>query len=207
MKAVAVTLSFPSHSNVVYVEKLLISNRGTNNFYGSPDCLITKEDCQLRICNFSSFPVHIHNRQVLGFTHDPANWLDSKEKLSKEELDSVQAYAYMVKTLMDNLYKVPGDPTIPPGKDGELEGGPKTTEAPPEDVKKEDLLTAVDISPELSPDRRAQLEAILLRNKKAFGLERRLGHYPAKVEIPLREGLKEISCPPFFTSPTNRKVM
>ncbi|KIJ30208.1 hypothetical protein M422DRAFT_100165, partial [Sphaerobolus stellatus SS14] len=45
------------------------------------------------------------------------------------------------------------------------------------------------------------------KHEKAFGLDGRLGHYPAKVEIPLREGSKEISCPPFFTSPANRKVM
>ncbi|KIJ41645.1 hypothetical protein M422DRAFT_145542, partial [Sphaerobolus stellatus SS14] len=178
-----------------------------DEFYGSPDCLITRKDCRLRVCNFSSFPVHVHKGQVLGFAHDPTNWLDKEQDLSKEELDSVYAYAYMVKTLTDNLYKLPGDPTIAPGKNGELEGGPKTAESPPEDVKKEDPLTAVDISPKLSSARRAFLEEILLKNGTAFDLDGRRGHYPAKVEIPLRKGSKEISCPPFFTSPANRKVM
>ncbi|KIJ26055.1 hypothetical protein M422DRAFT_272913 [Sphaerobolus stellatus SS14] len=72
-----------------------------------------------------------------------------------------------------------GEPTIPPGKDGGLGGGPKTTEPPTEDVKKEDLLTTVDISPELSPGRQGLLEKILLKNELAFGLDGRLGHYLA----------------------------
>ncbi|KIJ36513.1 hypothetical protein M422DRAFT_112413, partial [Sphaerobolus stellatus SS14] len=68
---------------------------------------------------------------------------------------------------------------------------------PTEDIKKEDLLTTVDISPELSPARRGLLEKILLKNELAFGLDGRLGHYLAKVEIPVQEGSKETSCPAF----------
>ncbi|KIJ43269.1 hypothetical protein M422DRAFT_170029, partial [Sphaerobolus stellatus SS14] len=46
------------------------------------------------------------------------------------------------------------------------------------------------------------------KHELAFGgQDGRLGHYPAKVEIPLREGTKEISCPSFFSSPANYKVM
>ncbi|KIJ29598.1 hypothetical protein M422DRAFT_188142, partial [Sphaerobolus stellatus SS14] len=51
---------------------------------------------------------------------------------------------------------------------------------PPEDVPTENLLE------NLTPEQRRLLEKILLTNKKAFGLDGRLGHYPAKVEIPLR---------------------
>ncbi|KIJ39631.1 hypothetical protein M422DRAFT_80550, partial [Sphaerobolus stellatus SS14] len=68
---------------------------------------------------------------------------------------------------------------------------------PTKDVKKEDLLTTVDMSPELSPVRRALLEKILLKNELAFGLDGRLGHYLAKVEIPGQKGSKETSCPAF----------
>ncbi|KIJ36213.1 hypothetical protein M422DRAFT_261544 [Sphaerobolus stellatus SS14] len=47
-------------------------------------------------------------------------------------------------------------------------------------TSKENLLTTIDMSPELSPVRRALLEKILLKNELAFGLDGRLGHYLAK---------------------------
>ena len=41
----------------------------------------------------------------------------------------------------------------------------------------------------------------------AFSLNGRLGHYDAKVEIPMKEEVKPISLPPYPSSPANREVM
>ncbi|KIJ29599.1 hypothetical protein M422DRAFT_54099 [Sphaerobolus stellatus SS14] len=66
MKAVSVTLNFPEKLDIAYVEKLLISNCGEDHFYSSPHYLIIREDCRLRISNFSTFPVKIQKGQILG---------------------------------------------------------------------------------------------------------------------------------------------
>ncbi|KIJ32727.1 hypothetical protein M422DRAFT_184147, partial [Sphaerobolus stellatus SS14] len=185
----------------------MISNRDGKDFYGSPDCLLMPEDCKLRIANFSTFLVRIHKGQILGYGHDPEKWLNNFEELTTEEQSNLEAYAILVKSLSDQMNKIPGDPTIPPGTEGELLGGPKAAEMAPDDVPSINLISEVDIFKDLSPDQCQRLEAILRKNESAFGLDGRLGHYPAKVEIPLREGAKESSSPPFITSPTNRKVI
>ncbi|KIJ51021.1 hypothetical protein M422DRAFT_125485, partial [Sphaerobolus stellatus SS14] len=177
------------------------------DFYGSPDCLLTPEDCRLRIANFSTLPVKIHKGQILGYGHDPEKWLNTFDELTSEEQVKLESYATLVRSLSEQMHKLPGDPTIPPGTEGELSGGPKTAETAPDDVSRINLVSEVDIFKDLSLDQRQRLEEILKRNESAFGLDGRLGHYPAKVEIPLREGAKETSCPPFFASPANRKVI
>jgi len=48
---------------------------------------------------------------------------------------------------------------------------------------------------------------VLLLNENAFGLDGQLGHYPAKVEIPLRDGSKEISLPLFSGSPASHQII
>jgi hypothetical protein len=91
--------------------------------------------------------------------------------------------------------------------DSELTGGPKAAELPPETVESSELLSQIDFSKDLSLEQSERFKRVIQENSDAFGLDGRLGHYPAKVEVPLREGAKEISMPPFFTSPVNREVM
>src|SRR6202023_1735700 len=46
-----------------------------------------------------------------------------------------------------------------------------------------------------------------LKHQKAFGLDARLGNYPADVEIPLRWEVKEASLAPYPASPAKREVI
>ncbi|KIJ47568.1 hypothetical protein M422DRAFT_163758, partial [Sphaerobolus stellatus SS14] len=196
----------------------MLSNCDDEDFYGSPDCLLTPEDCRLHIANFSTLPVKIHKGQILGYSHDPEKWLNTFEELTSEEQVKLESYATLVRslcypvgsildTLLEQMHKIPGGSTIPPGTEGKLLGGPKTAETAPDDISRINLVSEVHIFKDLSLDQRQRLEEILKCNESAFGLDGRLGHYPAKVEIPLREGAKETSCPPFFVSPVNRKVI
>ena len=84
VKTVAVQLNFPAGSDSAYIEKIFISNRGEEEIYASPDSLISREDSSLKISNFSRFPVRIHEGQVLGYAHNPAQWLDSTRNLTPE---------------------------------------------------------------------------------------------------------------------------
>ncbi|KAF9004133.1 hypothetical protein BDZ89DRAFT_967226, partial [Hymenopellis radicata] len=98
------------------------------------------------------------------------------------------------------------EPDDPSAQDP-VEGGPKTAETDPEPTTTQEFLTTVDVSTNLDPDQRRQLENILLRNKKAFGLDGRLGNHDAQVEIRMKPGAEPISLPPFSASPLNREVM
>ena len=90
----------------------------------------------------------------------------------------------------------------------EAERGCKTAEVPdPDPISTLDLLSQVNFSPDLSPEKRAELEAVVLKNKDAFGLDGRLGHYDAKVRVPLRPDAKEVSLPPFPVSPEKRAAV
>ena len=77
----------------------------------------------------------------------------------------------------------------------------------PDPVLEANLLSQVNFSPDLTPEQRKELEEVVLKNKEAFGLDGRLGHYDAKVKIPLRPDAKEVSLPPFPVSPEKRAAI
>ncbi|QRV79982.1 Retrovirus-related Pol polyprotein from transposon [Ceratobasidium sp. AG-Ba] len=49
------------------------------------------------------------------------------------------------------------------------------------------LLDEIDINPKLNKEQKAQIEKIALQNAEAFGLDGRLGNYPAHVSIKLQD--------------------
>jgi hypothetical protein len=90
----------------------------------------------------------------------------------------------------------------------EVEGGPKTAELPDtEKIPSDQLLSEMSFGDQLTEDQRKRLEKVVLKNSSAFGLDGRLGNYPAQVEINLRPGTKEISLAPYSASPEKRAVI
>jgi len=88
-----------------------------------------------------------------------------------------------------------------------LEGCPKVTELPGDFVDSRRLIKELDINPELPDSQRKKLQDVIVRNQRAFGLDDHLGHLDVKVQIPLKPEVKEVSLPPFHSSPANRKVI
>ncbi|KAF9000533.1 hypothetical protein BDZ89DRAFT_968948, partial [Hymenopellis radicata] len=88
-----------------------------------------------------------------------------------------------------------------------IEGGPKTSDTPPDPISSQEFISAVNISPELNDEQRMALIKILEKNKQAFGLDGRLGNYDAHVKIQLKPNAEPVSLPPFPVSPANREVM
>jgi hypothetical protein len=88
-----------------------------------------------------------------------------------------------------------------------VEGGPKTSEPPPEAIPSERLLSESHFSESLTSEQHKCLEEIALKHSNAFGLHGHLGHYPAEVEINLCPGTKEISLAPYSASPAKRGVI
>jgi hypothetical protein len=206
-KIVPVTLNFPKNSDTAYIEKIFLSNRGEEDIYAAADSLISRDNPRIHISNFSKFPVHVQAGQSIGRTHNPHTWLDNPSKISDEQLRAVTAHSLLVKSVANNLLNpVSQDNSDPPGSD-EVIGGPKTAELPPDHVPSNKLLEEIDLSKDLTEERKEKLRKVVLENQEAFGLDGRLGHYPAKVPVPLREDTKEVSLPPFFASPAKKEVM
>ena len=225
--------NFPENSTSLYVEKVFNSNQNLEDIYAAPDLLISPERLVLQVSNFSSAAIVIQVGQVLGRARNPDNWLDRHDKYSEEALQQAKAHAMLIKRLAIDrtpnpksgvstpvtattatsqapaalqplpAYFTEEDPLAEPP----LEGGPKIYEVGEESVSSIQLLEELDINPELPSDKRAQLEQILTSNELAFGLDGRLGHLDAKVQIPLIPNAKPISLPPFPTSPVKREIM
>lgn len=169
----------------------------------------------VHVANFSQSPVVILPGEILGIGHEPRRWLLSPGAVPAAEQMRATAQAALVRELAATVHSVTDglvtsrgkDPVEDPASIVGAEGGPKTAEAPPEDIPESDLLDAVGFSEHLTPDQRRRLEATVTAHKLAFSLNGRLGHYDAKVEVPLKKGAKPVSLPPFPASPANREVM
>src|SRR5215471_17668308 len=89
-----------------------------------------------------------------------------------------------------------------------IEGGPKQSEVPEDTNIKKQLLEEIDVSPDLTPAQKNEIQRVLLNNEVSFGINGRLGQYDgSKVEISLKPGTNPISLPPFPASPANREIM
>lgn len=74
-----------------------------------------------------------------------------------------------------------------------VEGGPKTSSTPDDEVDRSKLIQTVDLSPDLSKDQRSQLTTLITKHASAFGLDGKLGNYPGKVEVSMKPGTVPIS--------------
>ncbi|KZT31560.1 hypothetical protein SISSUDRAFT_1028955, partial [Sistotremastrum suecicum HHB10207 ss-3] len=95
---VPVDLDFKGH-DFIYVEKVMRYNTNPENFYGSPDSIISSDRPFLHISNFSSEVVKVRKGDVLGITHNPSNWLDRASKYSPTQLEELEKHAQFVKSL------------------------------------------------------------------------------------------------------------
>ena len=210
---VPVTTAFPKNATCLFVDRVEHRNRNLETFFGAPASLINKDDPFLQIANFTPHPVTIQKGRLLGWGNNPDQYLDSATKKTPEEVQKLQAHSETIKTIVNNLLDRNQEDPITSGQEedileGELKGGPKTAEVPdPDPIPTSELLSQVNFSPDLTEDQRKALEEVVLKNKDAFGLDGRLGHYDAKVQIPLRENAKEVSLPPFPVSPEKRAAI
>jgi hypothetical protein len=88
-----------------------------------------------------------------------------------------------------------------------VKGGPKTAELSEEPVDSDRLIEVLDINPKLPESERKEIQDVIIKNYRAFGLDDHLGHLNQPISIPLKTGVKEISLPPFHASPANWEVI
>ena len=214
-KLVEVSANFPSGGQDLFVERIFAASKNPDDVFGSAHTLISKAMPKIHVANFSKKPLVLPKGEVLGMGHDPRTWLAPTRALSPADRARAEAHASLIRNLVstatshtDGLRTSRGkDPNEDPASTVGAEVGPKTAETPPEDIAEEDLLKEVGFSEHLLPEQRQALETVVAKHKLAFSLNGRLGHYDAKVEVPLKPDAKPVSLPPFPASPANREVM
>lgn len=216
-KLIPVHASFKPGRDTLLVERNIFSNRGPEEAYGITETLIHVRNPRLFISNFSATPVTITLGQNLGKATVPEETLKARTDISNEEMVSLERQAKIVRSLMksnslairaevDNIEQAnQRSDELGPGEQA-VEGGPKTSEVPTGDEDEHDL-KEVDISKDLEEWQISKLKELLWEKKEAFGYDGRLGNYPGEVEVPLKEGTKPISVPPFVASPAKREVI
>ena len=171
--------------------------------------LIQRQQPQLHVNNFSKNPVTIQQGQLLGHARNPNSWLDCPSKLNPEKLTLLNQHFKLIKSVAQPFSKTTEThPELVSSIEDDLsKAGPKTQEVPAEEVSKSQLLQEIDFSPDLKDSQLHALHKIVNKHYNAFGLDRRLGNYDAKVEIQLRPGASEVSLPPYNASPAKREVI
>ena len=224
-RLVNVETYFSTDAETLFVERNLLCSGNADNIFGSPYSMISAKQPRLHVSNFSDIPVTIAAGQVLGRARNPRNWLDRKSALSESAMTQALTHANFIRQLSESLplqkgsYAIRSETEISskaqrnatekddPLAEDPVEGGPKTSLSPDDDVEGFKLLEAVDISPDLSTDQRSRISALISKHASAFGLDGRLGNYPSKVEVEMKPGTTPISLPPFHASPANREVI
>ena len=126
----------------------------------------------LHISNFSDIPIRVATGQILGCTRNPQNWLDRKAALSGSAMTQALTHANFIQQLSESLPLQEGmyaiwSKTETSSKaqrnttkkddllaEAPIEGSPKTSLSPEDDVESAKLLKAVNISTDLSTDQR-----------------------------------------------------
>ncbi|QRV93047.1 Retrovirus-related Pol polyprotein from transposon [Ceratobasidium sp. AG-Ba] len=207
LTSVPIEVQFPRGKKLGFIERLITSGKESRDTYAISDCIINDETEKIQIANFSNRAIHIPKRHIIGYMQDAEEVLDKESDLSSEDVQAAEAKVHLINTLLkEKAVEPPTEEELELSR--EPEGGPKTAELPSTDVTPASkLLQEIHFNPDLTPAQKATLEKIILKNIKAFGVDGRLGDYPAEVEINLYPGTKEISQAPYSASPEKRAVI
>jgi hypothetical protein len=193
------------------VEKVVIGTEDAG-IMATPTTWISSACPYLPVANPGQTPRYIRAGEVLGHLVNPEEFIDASdtEEACVQHVSSAEAIKTVIEgTLctqelnslkMGNLMSSSGQ------LEGEVNWGPKTTTLPDEKVTS-NIVDLVDLSPDIPNDVYPELARILQENAAAFGVNRRLGRVPSKVDIPLQPGSRPISIPMYGTSPAKKEVI
>ncbi|QRW10607.1 Retrovirus-related Pol polyprotein from transposon [Ceratobasidium sp. AG-Ba] len=204
---VKVKTTFDMGQSEGYVERLMSSNCSEEDLFGITDCIISANNPKLQIANFSKFPVKLQAGRIIGYMSTSMNILRKEEESTEGQLHEFQSRAMWIKSVQkkEKIQPEPFDTSW----SKQVEGGPKTAELPElEQTPSTKLLDEIDINPRLNKEQKAQIEKIVLQNAEAFGLDGRLGNYPAHVPIKLQdEDSPPIALTPYTYSPAKKEAI
>ncbi|QRV75096.1 Retrovirus-related Pol polyprotein from transposon [Ceratobasidium sp. AG-Ba] len=206
LSLIRVKTTFGPGEELGFVEKAMHSNRSHEDLYGLSDCIINANNPKLQIANFGNTLVRIQAGQIIGYMH-PISALSREGELSVEQKKQGEALVNLVNTLeqLDPIKEEPIDPEYSKSP----EGGPKIWDNPgPDIVPSEDAFKEIEFGPNLSEHEKRILQNIIKKNLKAFSFDGRLGTYPAKIRIRLKdENTRPVSLAPYPVSPEKKEVI
>ncbi|KDN39703.1 hypothetical protein RSAG8_08621, partial [Rhizoctonia solani AG-8 WAC10335] len=190
-----------------YIDRAFNTHRSEEDIFAISDSIIERNNPRIQVSNLSPQPVRLQGGEVIGYMHDPKEYLAHIADLSEEDKDNFIKYSNLIQAIA--LKKAEEKPTE---EEEELmkspEGGPKTAETPdPEEIPSRRLVKEIHFSEQLTAEQRNKLEKIVIKNELTFGLDGRLGTHDAQVEINLRPNTKEISLTPYSASPAKREII
>jgi hypothetical protein len=145
-----------------FIERCCFMNDADNDaeVIGIADGVISRGNNEVQIANFSPNSVFIEKGNILGYMRNPNSDLNGEKDLSKEELAAGKAKFNLIQSILAKT------PIIPPSEEEvelsmPVEGGPKTSETPPEAIPSERLLSELHFSESLTSEQHS-LEEIAL---------------------------------------------
>ncbi|KAG6912359.1 hypothetical protein DXG01_015204, partial [Tephrocybe rancida] len=180
------------------VEKVVIGNPEMS-VMAAPTTLVNSITPYLPIANASKRPWYVRKGDIVGYLKDPAAYADkpksdeewAKYTASAEAIKSVIEGSLKARDLADATATVPTDDKL----DDDDNWGPKTTALPDDEPLKGDVADLVNLGPDIPEDVKPKLIEVLRKNRRAFGLDGRLGQVDAKVDVPLKPGAQPVSVP------------
>lgn len=173
-------------------------------FARASDCLVSAPSLSTAMVNTSAYPISLKKGTVVGRLQEATTSLDKAS--SPEEHRGFTAQAAALRSISRACLM-----QEEPGQDASLDDelwGPKTTEVDDCVVYPSDELEKiVDVNPELPQADRQKLFDLVRTYSKAFAFDGRLGHYPEKVGINLKDGTQPVSVPMYAASPAKREVI
>ncbi|KAJ7674205.1 hypothetical protein B0H17DRAFT_1140747 [Mycena rosella] len=149
--------------DTLFIEKKLFTHGNQDNIFGPGDSLISREQPFLHVANFSSQPVTMAEEERLADSHT-----DSTGQAVRAETNISSKAQRNATEAEDPLAEEP------------IEGGPKTSEGPGDNISSTEFIEQIDISLDLSEEQHTKLEQVLIKNKVIFGLDGCLGNYAGK---------------------------
>ncbi|QRV94989.1 Retrovirus-related Pol polyprotein from transposon [Ceratobasidium sp. AG-Ba] len=206
LSLIRVKASFEPGEEFGFVEKAMHSNRSHEDLYGLSNCIINANNPKLQIANFGNTPIRIQAGQIIGYMH-PISALNREGELSVEQKKQGEAIVQLVNTLeqLDPIKEEPIDPEYSKSP----EGGPKIWDNPgPDIIPSADAFKEIEFGPNLTKDERKRLQQIIKKNITAFSFDGRLGNYPAKIRVRLKdENTRPVSLAPYPVSPEKKQVI
>ncbi|RDB18869.1 hypothetical protein Hypma_014481 [Hypsizygus marmoreus] len=193
------------------VEKIVIGNDEAN-IMAAPTTWISSAHPYLAIANPSKRPMYVRAGDIVGHLHDPAEFADTPT--TEEDKEKYAASAEALRTVIQGTLRAQdlgNAGTNQPGStndqlEDDQDWGPKTTALPDDDLTG-DVAELVNLGPDIPDEIKPRLAQVLRKNANAFGVNGRLGHVSAKVNVPLKPGTQPISVPMYGASPAKREVI
>ena len=202
IQKVRVRFRRPAAESAIFIPRERLSKRTANSTI--IDSILNNESPFIHITNDTDTPIHLKAADFVG-TIESDQYYDS---IPPENSSQTTAFFNLVAPILErrSLEKEASEEQPYQDQQPDLSYGPKLAEIPEyEDIPTKEFLSMLDFNPKLSKSQKESLQQIVLKHRKAFSLDGRIGEYSdIKYTIKLKEDAIPISMPPYHASPEKR---